>query len=242
MIEILPNWHPIFVHFTVALLTLACLLHVASLLVTSVQMKTQLAIVAQWNLWIGSVITLVTVGAGWYAYNTVDHDNASHLMMTQHRNIAMVTFVIFIVLASWSFIRYRKGVAINWLLTFLLVLATGALATTAWYGGEIVYRHGLGVMSLPQADEHQHSDGHHHDHDHAISNQEHSHESMEHSHDSLDDAEQTDEHEAHDPNITDDAMHTHEGEHQHSNIDTAPAIEAAPEQGHDHDDHSDHPH
>lgn len=31
MIEIIPNWHPIFVHFTIALLTISTLLYVAGL-------------------------------------------------------------------------------------------------------------------------------------------------------------------------------------------------------------------
>ena len=230
MVEILPNWHPILVHFTVALLTLACLLHIAVLLVNGTQLKTELALVAQWNLWIGALITIVTVGAGWYAYNTVNHDNPSHLMMIQHRNIAMVTFAIFLALSSWSFIRYRKGVAISGLLTFLLILATGSLATTAWYGGEIVYRHGLGVMSLPSADKHHHADGHDHDHsgdEHAHSGDDdghdHDHSSIEHDHGG------------------EDMAASHESiEHTHESLDSAAPIDE--NMPHDHNDHSEHPH
>lgn len=42
-----------------------------------------------------------------------------------------------------------------------LLLAAGVLlASTAWHGGELVYRHGLGVMSLPQPE----GEGHDHEH------------------------------------------------------------------------------
>ena len=34
----------------------------------------------------------------------------------------------------------------------LLIALLGLLMTTAWYGGELVYRHGIGVMSLPNAE------------------------------------------------------------------------------------------
>ncbi len=43
-----------------------------------------------------------------------------------------------------------------------LILSTGLLALTAWKGGELVYRYGLGVMSLPQVA--QGAEGHDHEH------------------------------------------------------------------------------
>lgn len=36
-----------------------------------------------------------------------------------------------------------------------------SVATTAWLGGEVVYRHGIGVLSLPASGGHQHG-GHRH--------------------------------------------------------------------------------
>lgn len=50
MIEIIPNWHPIFVHFTVALFSVATGLYALSLLVSNIQLKEQWRIVARWNL------------------------------------------------------------------------------------------------------------------------------------------------------------------------------------------------
>ncbi len=77
MPEIIPNWHPILVHFTVALLSLSVILFVAINFVGGT-LREQWLIVARWSLWFGAAITLLTALAGLYAYNTVAHDTPSH--------------------------------------------------------------------------------------------------------------------------------------------------------------------
>ncbi|MDT8382872.1 MAG: DUF2231 domain-containing protein [Gammaproteobacteria bacterium] len=160
MIEIIPNWHPILVHFTVGLLLTAVLLFVVARLVGNVALRRQWEIVAQWNLWLGAAVTVLTVIAGIVAYNSVAHDTPSHAAMTEHRNWALLTAVLFLVLAVWSALRARAKRTINGPLLAGLLLAGGLLLTTAWHGGEIVYRYGLGVMSLPKTDSHGHADAH----------------------------------------------------------------------------------
>src|SRR3989304_5394024 len=98
MIEIIPNWHPILVHFTVGLLA----------------------------------------GPGWPAYNSFDHDDVSHAAMTTHRNWALPTVGLFVVLALWSVWRHvaRPGSLaplIN--AAFLATLVAGGvlLGSTAWH-------------------------------------------------------------------------------------------------------------
>lgn len=165
MIGVIPNWHPVFVHFTVALLILAAAIHLLSHFLPKGELANQLTIVARWNLWIGMGFTLLTVAAGWYAYNTVAHDAPSHLAMTEHRNWAMATFALLLGIAGWEYYLSRRGRAKGWLHTGLLVIAAGLLLTTAWHGGELVYRYGLGVMSLPKSEgqSHPHEHGEKHD-------------------------------------------------------------------------------
>ena len=164
MIEIIPNWHPVFVHFTVALLILAAAIHLLSHFLPNGELANQLTIVARWNLWIGMGFTLFTVAAGWCAFNTVNHDAPSHLAMTEHRNWAMATFALLLGIAGWEYYSSRPGRGKGWLHTGLLVIAAGLLLTTAWHGGELVYRYGLGVMSMPKAEwqdhTHEHDEGH----------------------------------------------------------------------------------
>lgn len=160
MINIIPNWHPIFVHFTVALLIAATAIHLLSRFMPNGDLASQLVIVARWNLRIGVAATLLTVAAGWYAYYTVAHDAPSHIAMTGHRNWAMTTLVAFIGIAGWEYYLSRRKKGNVWLLTGALVVAAALLLSTAWRGGELVYRYGLGVMSLPQPE----GQGHSHEH------------------------------------------------------------------------------
>lgn len=161
MIEIIPNWHPIFVHFTVALLIIATITHVLSHFLPKGDLANQLTIVARWNFWFGIGFTLPTVSAGWYAFNTVTHDAPSHLAMIEHRNWAVATFAFLLCIAGWKYYLSRQGKGLGWLFTGLLVIAAGLLMSTAWHGGELVYRYGLGVMSIPKAE----GSGHAHSHD-----------------------------------------------------------------------------
>jgi len=169
MIEIVPNWHPLFVHFTVALLSVAVVLFVLAALLKGYVLRGQWLTVARWNLWLGIGFAVITVIAGWYAYNTVAHDTPSHAAMTEHRNWALVTLAVFVLLGVWSVWRHRAGTEPNAPFLAGLVIALALLMSTAWHGGELVYRYGLGVMSLPKAegDDHSHeqvgTEGHGHE-------------------------------------------------------------------------------
>jgi len=162
MIEIIPNWHPVFVHFTVALLSLAVGLFVVTHFIKG-PLKHSWSIVAHWALWFGAGITIITGLTGLYAYNTVGHDTASHIAMTDHRNWAVFTIAAFLLLAVWSIIRSRKKQSLGVAFVVAMVVAGGVLGSTAWHGGEAVYRFGLGVMSLPKVEgeghAHKHADG-----------------------------------------------------------------------------------
>lgn len=155
MIEIIPNWHPLFVHFTVALLSLSVVLSLLARLPLPAGLRAEWRVVARWTLWLGALFAIATAITGWLAYNSVDHDDVSHAVMTTHRNWALVTATFFVLLALWSLWDRRwagrepsEGAAGA---VFLAALAAGGvlLATTAWYGAELVFRHGLGVMSMP---------------------------------------------------------------------------------------------
>jgi uncharacterized membrane protein len=159
--EIIPNWHPIFVHFTVALFTLAVGLYLAVFFIKDEDLKSQCFTVARWNLWIGMAITILTLITGWLAYNSVAHDEPSHAAMTDHRNWALVTASVFALLTGWSVFQYRKVKAPSVTLLLSLIVGSALLGSTAWRGGEVVYRYGLGVMSLPKV-EAAGGDGHSH--------------------------------------------------------------------------------
>ncbi len=153
MIEILPNWHPIFVHFTIAPYTASVLLFFAGFVFSRSSWSGTCLTVASWNLWLGAGFTVVTVAAGFYAFNTVKHDDPSHAAMTDHRNWALVTATVWWLLALWWAWTYRRNRGVRGAFVVLLAVAAAVLGATAWKGGELVYRHGVGVLSLPQAGE-----------------------------------------------------------------------------------------
>lgn len=167
MIEIIPNWHPVFVHFTVALLSLAVLMSLLARIVKHATLRQQWVVVARWSLWIGTAAAIATAISGWLAFNSVAHDDPSHLAMLDHRNWALVTLGWFIVLMAWSLWSLNRHKNAGKLYIVLLLLGGGLLSATAWHGAELVFRHGLGVMSLPQAEvqvDGTNQDGHQHDH------------------------------------------------------------------------------
>lgn len=164
MINIIPNWHPIFVHFTIGLLSTAVVLYIAAMVIRKTHSwHVQWLIVANWCLWIGTIFAVVTATAGWFAFNSVAHDAASHVAMTTHRNWALSTLVLFLLIGIWSVLLVQKKRVPDKLFLTAALVAAVMLMITGWHGGEAVYRYGLGVLSLPDIDEGEYGHNHHHD-------------------------------------------------------------------------------
>lgn len=163
MIEIIPNWHPIFVHFTVGLCSTAVIFYLLTYLtsrlkIVSIRHVTDLETAGRWCLWAAGFTAIMTVLAGLYAFNTVRHDGTSHIAMINHRNWALPTAAAIVLVALWSIWRDYKRKKLTLSFIIVLLIVQGMLLATAWRGAELVYRYGLGVMSLPKAE----GEGHHH--------------------------------------------------------------------------------
>ena len=143
MIEIIPNWHPIFVNFTVALFTVSALLYIVALLSPNAPWRDGCLAAAHWNLALGAGFALITVGTGLNAYYTVAHDSPSHAAMTNHRNWAFAAAGVIVAMALWQWFRRRRDSQPNVLLAVTMMLAGGLLTVTAWKGAELVFRYGL---------------------------------------------------------------------------------------------------
>ena len=157
MIEIIPNWHPIFVHFTVALFTASVVLYVLAYMALYIRLGwrtlvSEFEVAARWCLWLAALFTIATVSVGFYAFYTVKHSVISHLVMVTHRNWAITTAVMLILTACWSIWRYVQHKTLTLTFIVVLLIVQGLLLITAWYGGELVYRYGTGVLSLPEVE------------------------------------------------------------------------------------------
>ena len=147
MIDIIPNWHPVFVHFKIALLPITALLYGAHALAPQGERSIRLLGAARINLWIGIALTLATVFAGVDALAHSVHTDAQLAAAHVHRRMALVTSVVWIILALWDARVARKGRSPRLLFVCLVLAAVVPLAATGWLGAELVYRHGVGVQA-----------------------------------------------------------------------------------------------
>ncbi|MAZ44197.1 MAG: hypothetical protein CMF48_03355 [Legionellales bacterium] len=147
MIEILPNWHPVLVHFTVALYFTAGMLLLLAKAFNGQHWTESVTKAAHINLWVGGLITFLTLGAGFHAYMTVPHDAVSHQAMTDHRNWAWMTAPLLFFVSGWSALKCCKAKQFNPLFYLILLVGLFMLGVTAFKGGELVYRYGLGVQT-----------------------------------------------------------------------------------------------
>lgn len=153
-----PNIHPVLVHFAFALSVSASLAYIVSALPLAGRFRDTLRPAADLMLAFGVVAILATVAAGFQAYYSVAHDGPSHAAMTTHRNWAVPTSLFILALAGWRYATRNtppRGI-------FIALMAMGALSlsVTAWWGGNLVFKYGLSVQSLPAVI----GDGHDHDH------------------------------------------------------------------------------
>ncbi len=170
MIEIIPNWHPAFVHFPIAFATAAVSFVLLGVLFKAKPWARQCLLFGHWMLWAAAISACIAAVFGWFAYNSVDHDEAGHLAMTLHAYWALSAVVVLVVLTALD-VRSRRfaGMPVDGFLS-LLAVAWVLVISTAWHGGEVVFRHGLGVMALPEIENHgrDHMHGEVHDGDHGV--------------------------------------------------------------------------
>lgn len=171
MVELIPNWHPALVHFPIAFATAAVFFVATGKLFKSRSWAMSCLMMGRWMLWGAVVFACVAALFGWFAYNSVEHDEISHAAMTVHRNWALGTLTALLTLAVWDGWHGRSGKMPSQVFLVLLVAAWLLVISTAWHGAELVYRHGLGVMALPDVHIEQDATphdagGHEHDHTH----------------------------------------------------------------------------
>ena len=146
-------WHPIFVHFSIALLSMATLFYLLAALFPGAAKRNQWIIVAEWTLWVGDGLTALTLLFGWLAFNSVNHDDASHEAMLVHATWAVITATGFGSIAIWSIRQRRAGMYPSRLFSVALLVSFGCLMATGLRGGELVFRYGLAVSSLPKPEQ-----------------------------------------------------------------------------------------
>ena len=131
--------HPAIVHFPIAFLVAAACVQ----LLDVAQPRHQgLAEAATWLLWIGTAMLWMAAGFGLLAERTAPHVPPAWEVLHEHRTLGLWTAATFTVLSFGRFVlRQRLGKV----QLVLALLAVALLLSTAYHGGELVYRFGMGV-------------------------------------------------------------------------------------------------
>lgn len=140
------NFHPLFVHFPIALL----LSSVALSWVAHFWPGKDLNQAAWYTLLLGLTGAALTLITGFLDAQRVPLNSPAISTLNIHRALGISTFVIFGALAIWS---WRSKGAIGGrsrtLYTVLQVVGVALIATVGFLGGELVYTFGLGVATMP---------------------------------------------------------------------------------------------
>jgi uncharacterized membrane protein len=142
----MPNPHPFFTHFPIALLTVGFFFDLAAWR----RRGGEYARYGWWNQLLGTVGLAGTVVTGLLAEGRTLIGPGARQAFEAHEQLAFVSAGVFAILLFWR-IASRTNVPEKHGWVFLLLYGCGivALCAGALYGGEIVYHFGVGVSGVP---------------------------------------------------------------------------------------------
>lgn len=140
-----PEWHPIAVHFPLALVVTGTFALTAARLEVLRRSAATLAIVGTWNLCLGAIAALLAVATGLAAVLHLQVGIAARLAVSQHVKWALFTTVGLLLLAAWRGAGSDQDSRPSRSFLVLLWLVTAGLLVTGYRGGQNVYRYGVGV-------------------------------------------------------------------------------------------------
>jgi uncharacterized membrane protein len=148
IMNVVPGWHPIAVHFPLALVVTAAFFLVAARLLRQERYVATLATVGTWNLCIGAVAALFALATGLAALIGLHVGPAAHQSIFLHVKWAIFTSLALLLLAVWRGAGAAQESRPSWLFIVILLAVTAALVVTGYRGGQNVYLYGVGVRSL----------------------------------------------------------------------------------------------
>lgn len=158
-------FHPIFVHFTVALSFAAIGAYLFSYILPVGRLKNDLGLSALWMVFFSFIATLFTATFGFLQFNSVRHDMLVHLPMIDHRNWAIGTAIVLFICSLLALRSYITNRIHNLSLMIFLLILGFMVGMTAFKGGRLVYDYGVGVKSIPELRELRKNEGENHNHD-----------------------------------------------------------------------------
>jgi uncharacterized membrane protein len=141
----LPEWHPMAVHFPLALTVTGALALSAARVAPPDRHGATLAEVGTWNLCLGAVGALFALGTGLAAVASLELAPAARAAVGLHVKWAIFTTAALALLAVWRGAGVDPQSRPSRVFLVVLWAVTAALIVTAYRGGQNVYRYGVGV-------------------------------------------------------------------------------------------------
>jgi uncharacterized membrane protein len=144
----LPGWHPLVVHFPLALILVATPLLLAARLLRNETLASTAAIVGTWNLCLGALAALFALATGLAGVLDLDVGAATRQAISLHMKWAMFSTLALVLLAVWRGAGTAAGSRPSWVFMIVLLAATAALSVTGYRGAKNVYEFGVGVKRI----------------------------------------------------------------------------------------------
>ncbi|MEO8168948.1 MAG: DUF2231 domain-containing protein [bacterium] len=139
----MPNVHPLLVHLPIALLTFSFFFD----LVGVVSGRPNIVKVGWWTMVVGVLGAAAAVISGLIAEKTVSISASATEHFQTHQQMAFLVAGIYAALILWRTAnRGEIPTKLKWAFLGIAAIGVAALWTGAWYGGEMVYRFGVGVQ------------------------------------------------------------------------------------------------
>ena len=139
------TFHPLFVHFPIALLVTAGFVALIDLINSKLQLKK----VVLWNLIFAALGSIITVASGFRDGDVIPHNQTIHDIMEVHEHIGVTVLIISTLLTIWFILRYtRITKSENILFVLILWIALGLASYNGFLGGKMVFDNGAGIKPM----------------------------------------------------------------------------------------------
>jgi uncharacterized membrane protein len=139
------HWHPMMVHFPLALTLTGFLCLLLARLLRQKSVAASLAACGTWNLVIAGIASLLTLATGLAAAWHLQLHGAMQHSVSAHVVWAICTSQLVSLLGMWRAFAGSPERSPSTLFLALVFAACLACVATGYYGGENVYHYGIGV-------------------------------------------------------------------------------------------------